>query len=412
MEPMSSYGKSSKSLTKNIVTLIISLFLSSTYLYILTFSTDDGQKVSLHEYMVRKFTRVFEKVKKSTTEMDGLRDPMGNLVFIISGVDFSVLKALSELLYTGTTTLDLQSKEDLLDILSAEIEPESSIWNDEETDNTDGATLIKYQEQQPPADLAAHVPQHRSTQEGWHPISETETNDNDHSEEPMDAQPNVLNCYIDSDEEGHGQSNSIHIDDADTLVTEEIPQIIQEKNCKTDGDGVSTDANIVNEVQPTANGSVIDEKSLQLHKNDTQEQTKPGEQKLCESSSVTDVRDETEQPGSLENTGWDEATNALSLGIEDNNTQNQEEPCLESPKESLSENIPDLLSPKEDNINTTQQAKNIESSYSCSICSFKTTLKVLLVKHEALHSKNLLSIQMICFSCFFLLCLLKADEFL
>ena len=73
-------------------------------------------------------------VKKSTTEMDGLRDPMGNLVFIISGVDFSVLRSLSELLYTGTTNLDSEkSKQDLLDILSFELELKTLVG--ESTDN-------------------------------------------------------------------------------------------------------------------------------------------------------------------------------------------------------------------------------------------------------------------------------------
>ena len=51
-----------------------------------------------------------------------MRDPMGNLVFIISGVRFNALKALSELLYTGTTTVESNSKEDLLTLLCTEFE--------------------------------------------------------------------------------------------------------------------------------------------------------------------------------------------------------------------------------------------------------------------------------------------------
>ena len=53
-----------------------------------------------------------------------LRDPYNNLVLILTGVAYSTLVALGELLYTGKATLTSeQSKEDLLSFLNEGLVP-------------------------------------------------------------------------------------------------------------------------------------------------------------------------------------------------------------------------------------------------------------------------------------------------
>ena len=53
-----------------------------------------------------------------------LRDPYNNLVLILTGVAYSTLVALGELLYTGKATLTSeQSKEDLLAFLNEGLVP-------------------------------------------------------------------------------------------------------------------------------------------------------------------------------------------------------------------------------------------------------------------------------------------------
>ena len=93
----------------------------------------------------------------STAEMDAMRDPMGNLVFIISGVRFNALKALSELLYTGTTTVESNSKEDLLTLLCTEFEQAFSPSVGEEAIDAEELIEIEQQQQNTASDIATNT---------------------------------------------------------------------------------------------------------------------------------------------------------------------------------------------------------------------------------------------------------------
>ena len=62
---------------------------------------------------------MFGKIKSNVSD---LRDSDGNFTFILDGVDFLTLKGLSELLYTGATTLPNEDhKKALFDLLSSEV---------------------------------------------------------------------------------------------------------------------------------------------------------------------------------------------------------------------------------------------------------------------------------------------------
>ena len=86
-------------------------------------------------------------IKMPTADIDTLRDSNGNLVFVISGVSIRVLKALSELLYSGTATLESKkSIDDLLSLLSTDIVSGCSSKDTENLDND--MDMIHLQQQQ------------------------------------------------------------------------------------------------------------------------------------------------------------------------------------------------------------------------------------------------------------------------
>jgi len=60
-------------------------------------------RLALHEAMVRNFTNLFQSLDSG--EQESLRDHMGNFVFILPSTDILALRSLSELLYTGRTTI-------------------------------------------------------------------------------------------------------------------------------------------------------------------------------------------------------------------------------------------------------------------------------------------------------------------
>ena len=65
---------------------------------------EDGYKVALHEFIFRKYTNIID-IMGEAFDLDSLKDPFGNIVIILAGVDTCVLKALVEMLYTGQTVV-------------------------------------------------------------------------------------------------------------------------------------------------------------------------------------------------------------------------------------------------------------------------------------------------------------------
>lgn len=85
---------------------------------IFIFSSEDGYKISLHEILVRNFTKIFEMVDLPSTKEADARDPMGGLTIILQDVSKNTLKALAELLYGGKCFVQSRkSKDDLMRLL-------------------------------------------------------------------------------------------------------------------------------------------------------------------------------------------------------------------------------------------------------------------------------------------------------
>jgi len=63
--------------------------------------SDCGGKVGFHEYMLRRYTTIFEAFKSDGDFGASCRDGFGNYVFILEGVDWEAVKGLADLLYTG-----------------------------------------------------------------------------------------------------------------------------------------------------------------------------------------------------------------------------------------------------------------------------------------------------------------------
>jgi len=79
--------------------------------------SDDGYKISLHEPIVRHCTRLFGHLDDN---VEDLRDPFGDFVFLLHGVDCDALKALAALLYTGECNVTSTEAKDDLEALLAE----------------------------------------------------------------------------------------------------------------------------------------------------------------------------------------------------------------------------------------------------------------------------------------------------
>ena len=70
--------------------------------------------------LVRKFTKVFTFIGDGVSEEQ--RDAFGNFVLILDGCNYSILKALQELLYTGRAFINTEeSKEALLSFLNEDV---------------------------------------------------------------------------------------------------------------------------------------------------------------------------------------------------------------------------------------------------------------------------------------------------
>ena len=84
-------------------------------------SSDDGYKVSLHEIVVRRYTRLFDQLDPKTVEE--MRDPFGGFVFILQSVDCQTLAAMADLLYTGECGLtSVKARHDLESLLGKGVE--------------------------------------------------------------------------------------------------------------------------------------------------------------------------------------------------------------------------------------------------------------------------------------------------
>ena len=65
-------------------------------------SSEDGFKVALHELVAKRLTNLFDCIHN----VEDIRDPFGNIVIILAGVNCAELKAFSELLYAGQTWIE------------------------------------------------------------------------------------------------------------------------------------------------------------------------------------------------------------------------------------------------------------------------------------------------------------------
>ena len=65
-------------------------------------SSEDGFKVALHEPVAKRLTNLFDCIHN----VEDIRDPFGNIVIILAGVNCAELKAFSELLYAGQTWIE------------------------------------------------------------------------------------------------------------------------------------------------------------------------------------------------------------------------------------------------------------------------------------------------------------------
>ena len=84
-------------------------------------SSDDGYKVSLHEIVVRRYTRLFDQLDPKTVE--DMRDPFGGFVFILHSIDCQTLGAMADLLYTGECGLtSVKARHDLESLLGKGVE--------------------------------------------------------------------------------------------------------------------------------------------------------------------------------------------------------------------------------------------------------------------------------------------------
>jgi len=88
--------------------------------------TEDGFKVTMHEVLIRGFTKVFAMFG-DIKSVEELRDPYGLMVIILQEVKMQTLKDLSDFLYTGLCLVDSNdAKDNLLSLLNnceADIRP-------------------------------------------------------------------------------------------------------------------------------------------------------------------------------------------------------------------------------------------------------------------------------------------------
>ena len=83
---------------------------------------EGGRKLRFHEIFVRRFTKIFDVMKHlSREDVESLKDPFGNLVFIFQGISFPALNALSELIYSGNSVITEDIKSELLSLLKKDV---------------------------------------------------------------------------------------------------------------------------------------------------------------------------------------------------------------------------------------------------------------------------------------------------
>jgi len=78
---------------------------------------DHGDKVHIHETIVRDYTKIF-RGNLLSLDLDNLKDPYGKLVVVMAGYDNQTITGLAELLYTGQTNVTSETaKTELLGLL-------------------------------------------------------------------------------------------------------------------------------------------------------------------------------------------------------------------------------------------------------------------------------------------------------
>jgi len=108
--------------------------------------TEDGFKVTIHEILVRKFTKIFSLVG-NTTHLDQCRDPYGLVVVVLQGVKRQTLKGLSEFLYTGVCCVrSSDTKDNVLSLLDNCNPDMQSLKLEEETENREEVNIKVKQE--------------------------------------------------------------------------------------------------------------------------------------------------------------------------------------------------------------------------------------------------------------------------
>merc|ERR1712029_196095 len=108
--------------------------------------TEDGFKVTIHEILVRKFTKIFSLVG-NTTDLDQWRDPYGLIVFVLQGVKKQTLEGLYEFLYTGVCSV--YSSDTMNNILSLlhNCEPDIESFKQQEEETQDVSVTIKREDE-------------------------------------------------------------------------------------------------------------------------------------------------------------------------------------------------------------------------------------------------------------------------